>query len=325
MRLPLECDLYCIVISLYRKKRALERACYNEYMAQQITLQEAVKLVPNGSTIFVGGFAHIRSCMAYSREMVRQKKEQMRFISSGPTVHVDLLAAGKVINKMELAYSGIETIGPAPNIRRRIEERFLKVEDYSNLSMTMRLYGGALGVPFMPVKSLLGSDLEYKSMYKRPEEKVSVVECPFTGETVALVPSINPDFGVIQVQRVDEEGNVQIDDVETSDVDGLKASDVKIVLAEEIVPTSMIRKDPKRTSVPGLMVDFIVKVSWGAWPTGMYGFYDYDQEHIEMYAEQCRTEEGWAKYKKEWVLPSEEKILKKVNKKRLRARKTLGY
>lgn len=294
-------------------------------MAQQITLQEAAKLVPNWSTIFIGGFAHIRACMAFSRELIRQKKHDLHFVSSGPTVHVDLLAAGKVIKRMELAYSGIETIGPAPNVRRRIEEKFLKVEDYTNLSMTMRLYGGALGVPFMPVKSLLGSDLETKSMWKKPEEKLAVVECPFTGDVTALVPSINPDIGVIQVQRVDEEGNVQIDDVETSDVDGLKASDVKIVLAEEIVPTSRIRRDPKRTAVPGLMVDFIVKVPWGAWPTGMYGYYDYDQEHIEMYAEQCRTEEGWEAYKKEWVLPSEEAIIKKVDKKRLKARKTLGY
>lgn len=294
-------------------------------MAQQITLQEAVKIVPNWSTIFVGGFTHIRACMAFSREMIRQKKHDMHFFSSGPTVHVDLLAAGKVIKRMEVGYSGIETIGPAPNVRRRIEEKFLKVEDYTNLSMTMRLYGGALGVPFMPVKSMLGSDLELKSSFKKPEEKLAVVECPFSGDVTALVPSINPDFGIIQVQRVDEEGNVQIDDVETSDVDGLKASDVKIVLAEEIVPHTVTRKDPKRTAVPGLMVDFIVKVPWGAWPTGMYNYYDYDQEHIEMYAQQCRTEEGWEAYKKEWVLPSEEKILKKVNRKKLTARKTLGY
>lgn len=294
-------------------------------MAQQITLQEAAKLVPNWSTVFIGGFAHIRACMAFSRELIRQKKHDLYFYSSGPTLHVDLLAAGKVIKRMELAYSGIETIGPAPNVRRRIEEKFLKVEDYSNLSMTMRLYGGALGVPFMPVKSMLGSDLELKSSFKKPEEKLAVVDCPFSGEVTALVPSINPDFGIIQVQRVDEEGNVQIDDVETSDVDGLKASDVKIVLAEEIVPSSVIRKDPKRTAIPGLMVDFIVKVPWGAWPTGMYGYYDYDQEHIEMYAEQCRTEEGWEAYKKEWVLPNEEQIMKKVNKKKLKARKTLGY
>lgn len=297
-------------------------------MAQQITLQEAANLVPNWSTVFIGGFAHIRACMAFCRELIRQEKHGLHFFSSGPTVHVDLLAAGKVIRRMEVGYSGIETIGPAPNVRRRIEERFLKAEDYTNLSMTMRLYGGALGVPFMPVKSMLGSDLEKRSQFKKIEEKLAVVECPFTGEVVALVPSVNPDFGIIQVQRVDEEGNVQIDDVATSDVDGLKASDVKIVLAEEIVPTSVVRRDPKRTAVPGMMVDYIVKAPWGAWPTAMFNFYDYDQEHIEMYAEMCRTEEGWEEYKKEWVLPGEEEILKKLGEKKLaklRARKTLGY
>jgi glutaconate CoA-transferase subunit A len=126
------------------------------------------------------------------------------------------------------------------------------------------------------------------------------------------VPSINPDFGVIQVQRVDTEGNVQIDDVEASDVDGLKSSDVKIVLAEEIVSPKVTRSDPKRTCVPGLMVDYIVHAPYGAWPTAMYNFYDYDQNHIEYYADLCKTEEGFRKYLKEWVLPKEEEILKKI-------------
>jgi glutaconate CoA-transferase subunit A len=125
-------------------------------MPQKITLHEAVEMVPNWSTVFIGGFAHIRACMAFCREMIRQEKHDLHFVSSGPTVHVDLLAAGKVIKRMDVGYSGIETIGPTPNLKRRIESRFLKVEDYSNFTMTMRLYGGALGVPFMPVRSLLG-------------------------------------------------------------------------------------------------------------------------------------------------------------------------
>jgi len=302
--------------------------CYNTPMPQQITLKEAAKMIPAWSTVFIGGFGSIRSCMAFSRQLIRQEKHDLHFFSSGPTVHLDLLAAGRVIKRMEVGYSGIETIGPAPNVRRRIEEKFLKVEDYTNLSMTMRLYGGALGLPFMPVKSMLGSDMEKKSNFKKLSQKMTAVECPFTGEVVALVPSVNPDFGIIQVQRVDEEGNVQIDDALASDADGLKASDIKIVLAEEIVPTAQIRKDPKRTVVPGLMIDYIVKVPWGAWPTAMYNFYDYDQEHIEYYANICRTEEGWEQYKKEWVLPSEEKIMAKIGEKKLeklRARKTLGY
>ena len=197
-------------------------------MPQKITLHEAVEMVPNWSTIFVGGFAHIRAGRAFSREMIRQEKHDLHFVSTGPTVHVDLLAAGKVIKRMDVGYAGIETIGPTPNLRRRIESRFLKVEDYSNFTMAMRLYGGALGVPFMPVRSLMGSDIEKKSTFRDIREKQSIMECPFTGEIVCLVPSINPDFGVIQVQRCDEEGNVQIDDVVTSDVDGFKASDIKV-------------------------------------------------------------------------------------------------
>lgn len=297
-------------------------------MAKRISLQEAVDLVPNYGILFVGGFAHIRSCMSFCREMIRQEKTGMYFVSSGPTLNVDMLAAGKVIKRMDTGYCGIEMIGPAPNVRRRIEEGYLKVEDYTNFSMTMRLYGGAMGVPFMPVKSILGSDIETRTGFKKQEDKLAVIECPFTGEVVCLVPSINPDVGVIQVQRVDEEGNVQIDDVATSDVDGLKASDIKIVLAEEIVDSEVIRRDPKRTVVPGLMVDYIVEAPWGAWPSAMYNFYDYDQKHIDYYAELTRTEEGWEQYKEEWVLPSEVAIMKKIGAKRLKelkAKKGLGY
>ena len=297
-------------------------------MPKQISLQQAAKLIPNESMVFIGGFAHIRACMAFSRELIRQKKQNLHLVSSGPTLHSDLLAAGKVVDKFEIAFYGIETLGPAPNMKRRAEEGSIKIEDYTNLSMTMRLYGGAIGVPFMPVKSLLGSDIEKKSVFKDIEEKVVSVECPFTGEPVCLVPSVRPDFGVIRVQRVDTEGNVQIDDAAASDVDGLKAAKVKIILAEEIVSPARIRRDPKRTEVPGIMVDYIAKVPWGAYPTAMYNFYDYDQEHIEEYVKQCETEEGWQKYLKEWVRPSEEAILKKIGRTRLaelKADKNLGY
>lgn len=296
-------------------------------MPKQISLKEAADLIPNWSSVFIGGFAHIRACMAFSRELIRQEKHDLHFVSSGPTVHTDLLAGGGVVNKMEVAYGGIETIGPGPNIRRRVEERDLQIEDYTNFSMTMRLYGGALGVPFMPVKSMLGSDLERKTTFRKNGEKLALAECPFTGELVCLVPSINPDYGVIQVQRVDTEGNVQIDDALTSDVDGLKASDVKIVLAEEIVSPAVTRRDPKKTAVPGLLIDYIVLAPWGAWPTAMYNYYDYDQEHIEYYAEKCKTEEGWEEYKREWVDIGEEALMKKISGRlqKLKARKGLGY
>ena len=300
---------------------------YNRPVPKQISLKEAAKLIPSWSSVFIGGFAHIRAGMSFSRELIRQGTHDLHFVSSGPTVHTDLLAGGNVVSRMEVAYGGIETIGPGPNIRRRVEQGDLLIEDYTNLSMTMRLYGGAIGVPFMPVKSILGSDIETKTTFRRKAEKLALVECPFTGELVCLVPSINPDFGVIQVQRVDTEGNVQIDDALTSDVDGLKASDVKIVLAEEIVSPTVTRRDPKKTAVPGLMVDYIVHAPWGAWPTAMYNFYDYDQEHIEYYADLCKTEEGWDEYKKEWVDIGEEALMKKIadRREKLKARKGLGY
>jgi acyl CoA:acetate/3-ketoacid CoA transferase alpha subunit len=229
-------------------------------MAKQISLPEAVKIVSNWSMVFIGGFGGAQGCLAFSRELVRQKKHDLHLITSGPTDFADLLAGANVINKMETSSAGNGTRGYGANIQRKFSEKTLQIEDYTNLSMTMRLYGGAMGVPFMPVKSILGSDIEKKSSFRKTGEKISVVFCPFTDERVCLVPSINPDFGIIHVKRADTEGNVLADDVAASDADGLKASDVKIVLADEIVSAKQAGKSQKRVAVPGLMVDYIVRV-----------------------------------------------------------------
>lgn len=311
-------------------------------MPKKITLKKAVDMIPNWSMIFIGGFGYSRSCMAFCREMIRQEKHDFHFVSTSPTLHSDLLAGGRVIKFMEVGGLGVErgnTNGffkksvnsdkkpdhtfnctdstyVFPNLSRRVKERFLKIEDYSNLSMIMRFYGGAIGVPFMPIKSLFGSDIINKSSYKYLKEKLSIVECPFTETPVCLVPSINPDFGVIQVQRCDEDGNVQIDDALASDVDGLKSSDIKIVLAEEIISSKETYKNPSFTKIPGILVDFIVECPNGAWPTAMFNYYDYDKEHIDYYLDLCSTEDGFEKYKKEWVMPSEDTILNKISAKK---------
>jgi glutaconate CoA-transferase, subunit A len=282
-------------------------------MPKQISLHEAVRMIPNFSSVFMGGFGYTRECMSFSRELIRQKKHGMHLICAGAALYCDFLAGGGVADKIEGALTGIEPLNAGSNIRRRLDDRDLKIEDYSNLSMAMRLYGGALGVPFMPVKSVMSSDIELKSTFKKKGSKLSVVECPFSGEYVTLLPAINPDFGIIQVQRVDTEGNAQIDDTETTDVDGLKASDVKIVLAEEIVSPKTAGFNPKLTAVPGLMVDYIVHAPMGAWPTSMFNYYNMNRGHIDYYVRECKTEEGFKKYLKDWVLPDEETIFKKIN------------
>ena len=295
---------------------------------KRITLEEAAKLVPDGAHLFWGGFGFQRPPMAFAHELVRQGKRNLTIYTCGSEIDIDILAGARVVSKFELAFFAIEGIGLAPNIQRRIRDGSVQIEDYTNLAMALRFLGGALGVPFMPIKSMLGTDLVTRSKFK--PNKVKVIECPFTGEKVALVPSVNPDFSIVHVSRVDREGNAQIDGIKGEDSEGARAGKKTIVLAEEIVDTEFIRSNPDLTVIPNIYVTYVVECPWGSYPMMVYNYYDYDMEHIRMYYQQCKTEEGWQKYCEEYITGVENhmEFLKKIGLERLlklKARKPLGY
>lgn len=218
---------------------------------KRITLKEAVKLVPDGSHLFWGGFGFQRPPMAFAHELVRQNKRNLTIYTCGSEMDIDILSGAKVVSRYELAFYSIEGIGLVPNIQRRIREGVIEIEDYSNLAMALRFLGGALGVPFMPLKSMLGTDLLAKKRFR--SKKAEVIECPFTGEKVVLVPSVRPDFSIVHAPRVDREGNVQIDGIKGEDVEGARAGKKVIVLAEEIVDSEFIRSQPDQTVIPTFM------------------------------------------------------------------------
>jgi acyl CoA:acetate/3-ketoacid CoA transferase alpha subunit len=227
-----------------------------------------------------------------------------------------------------MAFYAIEGIGLAPNIQRRVRDGSIEIEDYTNLAMALRFLGGALGVPFMPLKSMLGTDLLAKKRFR--DKKADVMDCPFTGEKVVLVPSVKPDFSIIHAQRADQEGNVQIDGIRGEDIEGARAGKKLIVLAEEIVDTELIRAQPDQTVIPNIYVTHVVECPWGSYPMMVYNYYDYDIEHIRMYYERCKTEEGWQKYCDDYITAFNDhnEFLESVGVTRLtelRARKPLPY
>jgi glutaconate CoA-transferase subunit A len=295
---------------------------------KRITLEEAVRLVPDGSHLFWGGFGFQRPPMAFAHELVRQKKRNLTIYTCGSEMDIDILSGALVVSRFELAFFAIEGIGLVPNIQRRVREGVIEFEDYSNLAMALRFLGGALGVPFMPLKSMLGTDILGKSRF-RPK-KAEVFDCPFTGEKVVLVPSVRPDFSIVHAQRVDKEGNVQIDGIKGEDIEGARAGKKVIVLAEEIVDTEFIRSQPDQTVIPNIYVHYVVECPWGSYPMMVYNYYDYDMEHVRMYYDQCKTEEGWQKYCEEYITGVSNRIefLQKVGIERLmklRAKKPFPY
>jgi glutaconate CoA-transferase subunit A len=295
---------------------------------KRIALDEAARLVPDGAHVFWGGFGFQRPPMAFAHELVRLRKRNLTIYTCGAEVDIDILSGANVVSRYELAFYAIEGIGLVPNIQRRIREGTVEIEDYSNLAMALRFLGGALGVPFMPLKSMLGTDMLTKKRFRN--KKAETIACPFTGEQVVLVPSVRPDFSIVHASRVDREGNAQIDGIKGEDVEGARAGKKVIVLAEEIVDSEFVRSQPDQTMIPNIYVTHVVECPWGSYPMMVYNYYDYDIEHVRMYYEQCKTEEGWQKYCQEYITGVENRneFLRKIGIEKLmklRAKKPLPY
>jgi len=203
--------------------------------------------------------------------------------------------------------------GVSRALRREVESgRVEKVVEWSNGGITWRFKAAAMGVPFLPVRSMLGTDtLKYSS--------AKVAKCPFTGQKVALLPALILDVGLIHVHRADRYGNCQIEGISGFSHEMARASKRLIVSAEEIVPTDEIRRYPDRTVIPYYLVDAVVHAPFGSHPGEMAYRYCRDEEEIKAWVQAAETEEGAHAYLQEWVhdLPDHQAYLDKVGPERL--------
>jgi acyl CoA:acetate/3-ketoacid CoA transferase alpha subunit len=191
--------------------------------------------------------------------------------------------------------------GVAPALRRAVEEGYLTVEDYSFYAIACRFMASAIGIPFLPTKSMLGSDM-LRNTWLEKGNKFLIMECPFSGESVVLLPALKPDVAVIHAQYADEYGNAQILGPTGLIDEQARASNQVIVTVEKIVSNAFIRNRPELTIIPSFIVDAIVEVPYGAHPTSMYDYYDYDIDHLKYSFEQSRDEEKFRRYLDEFVL-----------------------
>ena len=284
-------------------------------------LAEAVrKFIPDGCRLRSSGIA-LRKPMAFIYEVMRQRKRDLTFLMSGWTEDADFLIGGGCVDRLEGSYLGLEAFGLAYCYRRAVEKgipRKIAIEEYSNFGMTMRFMAAAMGVPFMPIRSNLGSDLVRVEAFRHP--KALVVDDPFgSGDKVALLPACPADVALLHAQRCDEEGNAQVWGQIGDDLWGTHAGKKIVLGVEEIVPTKTIRKDPNRTLVPGFRVDAIVHVPFGSHPYQVQGYYDIDVPFRKEYSERSVTLEGWQAWAEEWVygLDGHEAYLRKLGEDRL--------
>lgn len=284
-------------------------------------LAEAVrKFIPDGCRLRSGGIA-VRKPFAVIYEVMRQRKRDLTFLMSGWTEDADWLIGAGCVEKLEGSYLGLEAFGLANCYRRAMEKgvpHAIQIEEYSNFGMTMRFMAAAMGLPFMPIKSGLGSDLLRVESFRHP--KAHVLEDPFgTGEKVALLPACPADVALLHAQRCDTEGNAQVWGQIGDDLWGTFAGKKILLSVEEVVPTKVVRRDPNRTLVPGFLVDGIVHLPFGGHPYQVQGYYDIDMAFRKEYAQRATTLEGWQSWADEWVygVDGHEAYVKKLGEERL--------
>jgi glutaconate CoA-transferase subunit A len=278
-----------------------------------MTPAEAVRrFIPPGAQIALGGFTITRNPMAIICEIIRQGIRDLHVVCHSHGQGLDLLIGAGCVAKLEIAYAGNGRFAPTcVRFRRAVERGEIACEDYSNDQMSLRFLAGALGIPFMPTKSGLGTDLlrregfsrELRAGRKTARHKCVQIQNPFSGQDdpVALLPALTPDVALIHAQQVGDDGTVRIRGLSFADVEQAKAADAVIVTCEEIVPRADLRSDPDRNCLPPFLVDAVVPVPFGAHPTACPFHYDYDADHLNRYRRMAEDEGLFAEYLAEWV------------------------
>lgn len=269
-------------------------------MSKLVTLAEAVRSIPSGSHVALSGFAITRCAMAFAAEVIRQGVRGLTVSQCVGAMDADLLVGAHAVERIIYGGGSLDKFGRLANVNRGIEDGSLVAEEYSSLSIAFRYLAGALGLPFIPIRSLRGSDI-LRQLETRHGADVANISDPFTGESWLALRPLLPDVAIIQVQVSDAEGNAWIAGPKWDNLEQARASKRTIVIAEQVLSGELIRRQPEQTVIPGLLVSHVVELPFAAHPTSVYGSYDYDAEQIERYVEATRTPEALTAYLQEFV------------------------
>lgn len=276
--------------------------------------QEAItQFVTDGCYIGTELYGTVRAPMSLTRELIRQGKKNLNICGQG-VLELDMLLAAGLVSKADVTYIGMEVYGVSSGLRRAVESGQVKTVEWSNAAITWRFKAASMGVPFIPARSMLGTDtLKYSA--------AKVVRDPFTGIKVALIPALILDVGLIHVHRADKYGNSQIEGISGFAFEMARASKRLIISTEEIVPTDEIRKYPEETVIPYYLVDAVVHAPFGSHPGEMAYSYARDEDEIKAWVEANSTAEGAAEYLKKTVydMPNHDAYLEWVGEARIDA------
>lgn len=261
-------------------------------------MKEAInRFVRDGDTLVIEGFTHL-ICFAAAHEIIRQRRRELILCRLTPDLIYDQLIGAGCARKLIFSWAGNPGAGPLYALRRAVEHatpRALELEEYSHYGMVARFVAGAAKLPFYPLRNYMGSDLPAAN------PNIKTVVCPFTHEELAAVPPLNPDTAIIHVQRADDQGNAQIWGLLGVQKEAAFAASNVIVVAEEIVDESVIRSDPNRTLIPGVIVKAVVHEPFGCHPSYAQGHYDRDNDFYVRWREVSKTTTSFDAYIDEWI------------------------
>jgi glutaconate CoA-transferase subunit A len=266
---------------LCRRTRERDRSLHEKVMP----LDEAAALVPDGASVGIGGSTLSRTPMAMIWALIRAGRKDLFCARSITSSEGELLfGSGTSRHILTSWFSQGIVWGVSRIMRLYTETGRARFEEWSHMAVGLRFRAGAMGVPFLPMRSMMGSDV----IGQLPDAKM--MNCPFTGDKLVLVPALNPDVALIHVQRCDAYGNAQIDGLPFMDIDLAMAANRVILTTERIVSNDQIRRAPDQTKIPFMAVDAVVEAPFGSAPHECYGQYEPLFAHLDAYAAQIRRD-----------------------------------
>jgi glutaconate CoA-transferase subunit A len=264
-------------------------------MTKLVPLSEAIaKHVNDGDIVYAAGFTHLIP-FAAGHEMIRQGKKDLTLARATPDLIYDQMVAAGCARKVIFSYMGNPGVGSLRIVRSALEQGKLEWEEYSHFGMITRLQAGASGLPFLPMKQTGATDLE------KANPNIQRISDPFGGKDVIVVSALNPDVAIVHVQRADANGNTHLWGIIGEQKEAAFAAKKVILTAEEIVDESVIRSDPNRTMIPGIVVSAVCHVPFACHPSYAQGYYDRDNEFYLAWDRISESPEATKQYLDEWV------------------------
>jgi glutaconate CoA-transferase subunit A len=287
-------------------------------MTKLTDMQTAIQqTVHDGQSVYLGGFTHLIPFSA-GHEIIRQQYEDLNLIRATPDLIYDRMIAAGCARKVTFSWAGNPGVGSLRAFRRAVEDGVphpVDIEEYSHFGTITRLSAGAQGLPFLPLRTFVGSDLIEHN------DAIKLLDNPYDDgpEEIAVVPPLNPDVAVVRAQRADEQGNAHLWGIHGETVEAAFAARDVVLCVEEVVDESVIRSDPNRTEIPQSVVDYVVEDPYGSHPSYAQGYYDRDNEAYLAWDSISESHDSICEWLDEWVYGTDnhDEYLRKMGADRL--------